>query len=66
MAFTIGTNGKAYYQTDEGALRQNADTERSNRIYEEWVGGSPARDLAFRYNLSKSTIRRIISERREA
>ena len=66
MAVTFGDNLKPYWQTDEGALRQNADTERNNRIYEEWLAGLPVRDLAFRYNLSKSTIRRIISERREA
>ena len=39
---------------------------RNNKIYTEWLAGSPFRDLAERWRLSDSRVRHIIAEMMDA
>lgn len=34
--------------------------ERDRKIYSEWLGGAPIRDIAARWGVEKSTVKQII------
>jgi len=35
--------------------------ERDRKIYQEWLGGAPIRDIAARWGIEKSTVKQIVA-----